>query len=144
MSFQIARTDHPVEQRTDGRYDFVGERFRLTRLVDKPRIVSVIATRRLLDFGDAALGGKLLKLQSVVAGDDAIGVATGKLNHALLILDVSGEIGVGECGAGFVLGEVAVQIAIVGGEDEGRMALDTDILRCKGVPRAGVSANPRK
>jgi len=60
------------------------------------------------DFGDATSGGIFLELQRVVAGDDALEIAAGELDHALLILDVGGVIGVGECGAGFVLGEVAV------------------------------------
>jgi hypothetical protein len=60
------------------------------------------------DFGDAANGGIFLELERVVSGDDALGIAAGELDHALLIFDVGGVIGLGECGAGFVLGEVAV------------------------------------
>src|SRR5579864_3120444 len=77
-------------------------------------------------------------------GYHAIRIATGKLNHALLILDVGSVIGVGECGAGFVFGEVAIEIAIVGGEDERRIAFDEQILRSVGVVAAGVSANAGK
>src|SRR5271155_3489185 len=39
------------------------------------------------DFGDAASGGIFLELERVVAGDDALGIAAGELDHALLILD---------------------------------------------------------
>jgi hypothetical protein len=60
------------------------------------------------DFGNAASGGIFLELEGVVAGDDALGIAAGELDHALLILDVGGMIGVGECGAGLMLGKVAV------------------------------------
>ena len=38
-------------------------------------------------------------------------------------------IGVGERGAGFVLGEIAVEIAIVGGQDKWRIAVDSNVLR---------------
>lgn len=83
----------------------------------------------LFDFGDAVDGGIFLELGGVVAGNDAVWISASKLNHALLILDVGGVIGFGESGAGFVFGEVAIQIAIVGSEDEGRIAIDSDVLR---------------
>ena len=70
-----------------------------------------------------------MELGGVVAGDDAVGISAGKLNHALLILDVGGVIGFGESGAGFVFGQVAIEIAIVGSEDEGRIAFDCYVLR---------------
>src|SRR5580700_4720312 len=102
---------------------------------------AIFEVDRSFDFGDAVGGGIFLELGGVVAGDDAVGIAAGELNHALLILDVGGVVGVGESGAGFVLGEVAVKIAIVGGQDEWRIAVDANILRGVGVVAACIGAN---
>jgi len=84
----------------------------------------------LFDFGDAAVGGGgiFAELLGVVAGDDAIGIASGELNHARLILDVRGPKIFRESGAGFVFGEIAIEIAVVGREDERRIAFDAQIL----------------
>ena len=81
----------------------------------------------LLDCGNASLRGEFLKLKCVVARHDAIGRAR-KLNHAVLIADVGGVVSVREGGAGFVFGEIAIEIEIVGGEDERRSAFNAEIL----------------
>src|SRR5207245_3150836 len=82
----------------------------------------------LLDFCHAADGGEALELQSVVAGNDAVRGA-GELDHALLILDVGGLVRFAERRAGLVLGEVAVEITVVGSEHEGRIAVHAAVLR---------------
>ncbi len=43
-----------------------------------------------------------------------------------------------------MLGEVAVEIAVVGSEDEGAIAVDADVLRRPGVARSGIDADAGK
>ena len=78
----------------------------------------------LFDFGDAALGGIFLELQGVVARDNSVRIATGQLDHAFLVLNIGGVIRIRKGSAGFVFGEIAIEIAIVGCQDEGRIAVD--------------------
>ena len=66
-------------------------------------------------------------MKGVVAWHDAIGRAR-KLDHALLIADVGRVVGVGESGAGFVFGEIAIEVQIVGSKDERRSAFHAEIL----------------
>src|SRR5450631_2616733 len=91
------------------------------------------------DLRDAALRREFPELKEIVARDDAVHGA-GEMDHALLILDIRGLVRFAERGAAFVLGEVAVEVAIVGSEDEGRVALDADVLRGEGVAGARVGA----
>jgi len=101
--------------------------------------------RSLFDFGDAALGGGIfLELQGVVARDDSVRIATGQLDHAFLVPNIGGVIPICEGSAGFVFGEIAIEIAVVGCHDKGRMAVDTQVLRSVGVSRPGVGTNARK
>ena len=102
----------------------------------------IVATRRLFDFGDAAVGagGELLELQGVMAGNNAVH-GTGQFDHSRLSGDVGGVIGVGERGAGQVQRKIEIEIAIVGSENERRISLDAEILRGVGVAGAGVGAN---
>lgn len=103
------------------------------------------STRRILfDFGDAALGGIFLELQGVVARDNSVRIATGQLDHAFLVLNIGGVIRIRKGSAGFVFGEIAIEIAIVGCQDEGRIAVDPQVLRSVGVPGSGVGTNARK
>lgn len=73
--------------------------------------------RSSLDPGDASLSGEFLELKDVMSWHDAIRRA-GKLDHAVLIADVGGVVGVGESGAGLVFEEIAIEVNIVGSEDE--------------------------
>src|SRR5579859_1405865 len=52
-----------------------------------------------------------------------------------------GVVGVGKSGAGFVFGEIAIEITIVGGEYEGRSAFHAQVLRGIGVARARVGTD---
>lgn len=70
-------------------------------------------------------------MKGVVARHDAIGRAR-KANHALLVADVGRVVGVGESGAGFVFDEIAIEVQIVGGKDEGRRDIVT--RTCGGRP----------
>src|SRR4029077_9717661 len=66
----------------------------------------------LSDFGYSSLGGKLLELQGVMPGNNAIN-GPRQFDHASLILDVRGMIRIRKSRAGLVFGEVAVQIAVI-------------------------------
>ena len=66
-------------------------------------------------------------MKGVVAWHDAIERAR-KLDHAVLVADVGGVVSVGEGGAGFVFDEIAIEVQIVGGEDERRSPLHAEIL----------------
>src|SRR5208283_3379984 len=83
----------------------------------KPRLLGRFQCRY------AALRGELLKLQRVVAGNDAID-GPGKLNHAFLVFDVRGVIRIAERGAGQVCFQIAVEIGIVGSQNKTRCAFD--------------------
>ena len=98
----------------------------------------------LFDFGDAALRRIFLELRRVVAGKDAVRISSSEFDHALLILDVSEPEIVGEGRAGFVFGEIAIEIAIVGSQDERRRAFDADVLRRVSVVSTGVGADAWK
>jgi len=82
----------------------------------------------LFDLRDAPLGGIFLELKHVVAGNNAVRIAAGKLNHALLVFDICGMIGLGKCGTSLVLGKVAVEIAIVRSEHKRWIPVDAQIL----------------
>ena len=87
----------------------------------------------LFNFGHASLGGKLLELKSIVAGHHAIR-RPGKINHAGLCGDVGRMIGFTERSAGLVRRQVEIEITIVRGQHEGRIAIHLEILRSIGVP----------
>src|SRR5262249_35215581 len=97
----------------------------------------------LADAGNAAGGRETLELLRVVAGDDAVGRA-GERNHALLRADVGGFVRRIEGGAGAVGAQIFVKVAIVGGEDVGRIAGDANVLRGESVARSGEGADARE
>lgn len=74
-------------------------------------------------------------------GDNAIYIPPSQLNHALLIANVRSAVSIGEGSAGFAFNEIAIEIAIVGGKDEGRIAFDAQILRGISVTTASIGAN---
>ena len=80
------------------------------------------------ELRNPSYGRIFLELQSVVPGDNAIHIPPSQLNHTLLIANVGSVVGVRECGAGFAFDEIAIEIAIVGGQNEGRIAFDAEIL----------------
>src|SRR5215472_15687713 len=81
----------------------------------------------LSDLGYTTFGGKFLKLQHVVARHDAVGRAC-QFDHPCLVLEVGRLIGLRKRRAGLVLGEVAVEIAIVGGQNKGGISVHAQIL----------------
>src|SRR6266849_7967378 len=87
----------------------------------------------LLNFGHASFGGKLLKLESVVAGHDAVH-RSGKIDHPRLGGDIGRMIGLAEGGAGQVRRQIAIEITIVRSQDERRISVHPEILRSISVP----------
>jgi hypothetical protein len=120
---------------------WVAELHRAPRPLDSPEVPEALEfSAASLDFRDAALAWVFLELKRIVARDDAVRRA-GQLDHALLVLNVGGLIGFGESGAGFVFRKIAIEIAIVGGQDERRSALDAQVLGSISMTRSGVGAN---
>ena len=65
-----------------------------------------------------------------MARDNPVRIASGQLDHTFLVPNIGGVVRIGEGSAGFVFREIAMEIAIVGCQDEGRIAVDTQVLRC--------------
>lgn len=83
-------------------------------------------------------------MRRVVAWNDAIGRPAGELNHARLVPDVRGFVRLRKRGAGAVLDKIAIQVAIVRGENKWRIAIHAQILRSVSVMAASISANSGK
>src|SRR5579863_1529391 len=95
------------------------------------------------DVSDATLRWKFCENRGVVAGHDAIGRSS-EFNHARLRGDIGLlERGI-ECGASAMRAQIFVEIHVVGGKDERRVAIDANVLRREGVMAAGESANAGK
>src|SRR5262249_15447315 len=103
-------------------------RFGISERCPSVAVVGLIPiTQSSLDLRDPSVGRVFLELKGVVAGNNAVGRA-GELDHPLLVLDVGGAIGLRESGAGFVFRKIAIEIAIVGGQNERRTPFDAQVL----------------
>ena len=99
----------------------------------------------LFDSGDTAVGRCriLAELRRIVAGNDAIRRVAGKLDHAHLVLDIGRLISFSKRGAGAMLGQIAIEINIVGGKHKGRIAINPQVLGGVCVMASGVGLNVR-